>query len=176
VLGIPQAHHPFCQQFQRPALPSIRSLTTRQMNQLSLSLAIQAATFGAFAREASHESHLEALLHKPLLDAYHGAATERKGLGNLPIGMARVALTLITHQQDPRHKVVFGWSSAGMHHLLQKVSLLFAQSHGIVIMIGSHVLCSFFWGFFTTDSNARPALWARAGRDENRCQSYRQPG
>ncbi len=57
------------------------------MNQLGFSLAIQAAPFGPFSREASRQSHLQALLDKSLLDANHRAATDGEGLGNLPIGV-----------------------------------------------------------------------------------------
>jgi hypothetical protein len=53
-----QSHHPIGQQFQRPALPSVGSLATREVDQLGLTLPIQAATFGAFAWEAPGERYL----------------------------------------------------------------------------------------------------------------------
>jgi hypothetical protein len=92
VLDIVQAHHPVGQQFQRPAVPSIGSLATGQGDQLRLSLAIQAATLGAFSREASGEGHLQILSDKPLFDANDGAATDGEGLSNLPVGVAGFAL------------------------------------------------------------------------------------
>ncbi len=58
MLDIAQAHHLVSEEFQRPTLPPVWSLATREMNQLGLALAIQAATFGAFAREASCQSYL----------------------------------------------------------------------------------------------------------------------
>ncbi len=104
MLDIAQAHHPVGQQFQRPALPPIGSLATREMDQLGFSLAIQAAPFGPFAREASGESYFQVLLHKALLDTNHGATTDGEHLGNVPIGVAGPALTLIAHQEDAGEK------------------------------------------------------------------------
>jgi hypothetical protein len=65
MLDIAQAHHPVGQQFQREAVPPIGSLATREMDQLGFSLAIQAAPFGPFAREASGESYFQVLLRHP---------------------------------------------------------------------------------------------------------------
>jgi len=65
MLHIAQAHHLISEQLQRPALPSIRSLATRQMNQVGFSFAIQAAPFGPFAREAPRKSYLQAPLRHP---------------------------------------------------------------------------------------------------------------
>jgi hypothetical protein len=123
MLDIAQAHHPVGQQFQRPALPPNGSLATREMDQLGFSLAIQAAPFGPFAREASGESYFQVLLHKALLDTNHGATTDGEHLGNVPIGVAGPALTLIAHQEDAGDQVVFGRGAASMDHRFQKVSL-----------------------------------------------------
>lgn len=98
------------------------------MNQLGLTLAIQAASFGTFAREASGKRHLQVLLDKPLLDADHRTATDGESLGNLPISVTGFSLTLIAHQQDSRYQVVLGRGSAGMYHRFQPLSLLLAQS------------------------------------------------
>lgn len=98
MLHILQFHHLISQQFQCPTLPPIGSLTTGQVNQVGFTLAIQAATFRAFSRETAGEGHFQASLHKPLFDANHGAATDGKGCGNLPIGVAGVTLTEITHE------------------------------------------------------------------------------
>jgi hypothetical protein len=40
MFHVAQSHHPISQQFQRPALPSIRSLAAREMNQLGFALAV----------------------------------------------------------------------------------------------------------------------------------------
>ena len=92
MLDIFQFHHLVSEEFQRPALPSIRSLATRQMNQLGFSPAIQAATFGAFAGEASCQGDFQILLYKPLFDPNHGTATDGERLGNLPVGVAGFAM------------------------------------------------------------------------------------
>jgi hypothetical protein len=94
------------------------------MNQLSLSFAIQASPFRAFSRKASGESHFQVPLHKSLLDPNHCAATDVKGFGNLPIGVAGFTLALIAHQQDTCNQVVFGWSSARVLHRFQQSALL----------------------------------------------------
>ncbi|MBO0780579.1 MAG: hypothetical protein J2P37_17285 [Ktedonobacteraceae bacterium] len=73
------------------------------MNELGFSLAIQALAFGTFAWEASGEGYLQAPLHKTLLDANHGTATDGERLGNLPIGVTGFTLALIAHQQHTRH-------------------------------------------------------------------------
>jgi hypothetical protein len=73
------------------------------MNQLSLPLAIQAPPFGALSREAAGEGYLQALLHKPLLDTNHRAATDGEGLGNLSISRLWFSLKLIAHQQNSCH-------------------------------------------------------------------------
>jgi len=138
MLDIAQAYHAVGQQFQRPALPSIGSLATGQMDQLSFSFAIQAPPFGAFSWKTAGESHLQLLLHKPLLNANDGAAADGERFGNLPIGRTRFALTLITHQQDTSHQIVFGWRSARLRHRFQKAALLIFQSHWIAVIIGSH--------------------------------------
>jgi hypothetical protein len=109
MFHILQAHHPVGQQFERPALSPIGSLATRQMNQLGFSLAIQAPPFGTFSWKASREGYFHILLDKPLFNANNRAATDRDGLGNPAIGVIGFALTLITHQQHPRHQVVLGW-------------------------------------------------------------------
>jgi len=138
VLHIAQAHHLIGQQFQRPALSPIRGLTTGQMNQLGLALAIQAAPFRTLSGKAPGESHLQVLLDKPLLDTNHGAATDVQHLGNLSIGVTGFALTLIAHQQDARHQVVLGRSTARALHRFQPETLLLAQSHRIVVVIRAH--------------------------------------
>lgn len=97
MFHIPQAHHLIGQQLERPALSPIRSLATREMNQLGFSLAIQTAPFGTFSRKTAGEGYLQASLRKSLLDANHGAATDGEGLGNLPISVAGLALALIAH-------------------------------------------------------------------------------
>jgi hypothetical protein len=139
MLDIFQFHHLVSEEFQCPALSPIRGLATGQMNQLGLALAIQAAPFGPFSREASHQSQLQASLGKSLLDANHRAATDGEGLGNLPIGVAGVAFLLITHQQNAGYQIVLGWSPARVDHHLQPWTLLLTQSHGIAVVRGSHV-------------------------------------
>ena len=133
-----QLHHAISQQSHRPALVSIRSLATRQGNQLRLSLAIQAPLFGAFAWEAAGESHFQILLHKALLDADHSATTDGEHFGNLPIGGLWLTPALITHQQDARYQVVLGWSLTGMYHCLQPSALFLAQFHRVAIVKSSH--------------------------------------
>ena len=108
------------------------------MNQLGLTLAIQAASFGTFAREASGKRHLQVLLDKPLLDADHRTATDGESLGNLPISVTGFSLTLIAHQQDSRYQVVLGRGSAGMYHRFQPLSLLLAQSYWVAVVRRSH--------------------------------------
>jgi hypothetical protein len=98
MLDIAQLHHLVSEQLQRPALPSVGSLAAGEMDQLHLSFAIQAASFGAFTWEAPSESHLQTLLHEPLLDANHRATTDRKCFGDLAIGETRFTLAPITHQ------------------------------------------------------------------------------
>ena len=56
MLDIFQFHHLVSEEFERPALPPIGSLATRQMNQLGFSLAIQTSTLWTFSREAPGES------------------------------------------------------------------------------------------------------------------------
>src|SRR5258707_14999787 len=92
MLDISQLHHLISQQFQGPALPSIGSLATGQMDQLGFSLAIQATAFGAFPWKTAGESHLQILLDKPLFDANQRAATDGESLGNLPVGCLWLAL------------------------------------------------------------------------------------
>jgi hypothetical protein len=86
MLHILQTHHLVGQEFERPALVSIWSIATRKVDQLRLAFAVQAPSFGTFAREASGEGHLQVLLDKPLFDANHGAATDGERPGNLSIG------------------------------------------------------------------------------------------
>ena len=138
MLDIAQAHHPVGQQFQREAVPPIGGLATREMDQLGFSLAIQAAPFGPFAREASGESYFQVLLHKALLDTNHGATTDGEHLGNLPIGVAGPTLTLIAHQEDAGDQVVFGRGAAGMDHRFQKVSLPGPELHRIANRRDAH--------------------------------------
>jgi hypothetical protein len=135
MLDIAQAHHSVGQQFQRPALPPIGSLATREMDQLGFSFAIQAAPF---ARGASGESYFQVLLHKALLDTNHGATTDGEHLGNLPIGVAGPALTLIAHQEDTGDQVVFSRGAAGMDHHFQKVSLSGLELHRIANRRDAH--------------------------------------
>lgn len=72
-----QLHHLIGQEFERPTLPPIGSLATRQMNQLGFPLASPSQRCSGRARwKASGESHFQILLHKPLFDANHGAATD----------------------------------------------------------------------------------------------------
>jgi hypothetical protein len=123
-------------------LPSIRSLTTRQVNQLGFALAIQAATLGTFSRETSGESQLQILLDKPLFDTNDRAATDGERLGNLPIGCLWFALTLIAQQKNSGHQIVLGWCTAHTHHRLQKLSLLLTQSYWILVVIRSHSCAS----------------------------------
>ena len=118
MFHIPQAHHPAGQQFERPALSPIGSLATRQMNQLSFSLAIQAPPFWTFSWKASCEGDFHILLNKSLFDANHRAATDGEALDNLAIGVIGFALTLITHQKNSGNQIVFGWNFAGMYHRL----------------------------------------------------------
>jgi hypothetical protein len=144
MLDIFQFHHPVREEFQRPALTSIGSLATRQMNQSGFSLPIQAAAFGTFAREASRQSHLQILLDKPLFDANDRAATDRERLGNLPIVCLWFALTLIAHQKNSGHQIVLGWSPARVDHRLQPSALLLAQFHEIAVVRGSHTAAPLF--------------------------------
>jgi hypothetical protein len=97
MLHILSAHHLVGQEFERPALPPIGGLATRQVNQLGFSFAIQTPPFGTFPGEAEGSSHLQVPLHKPLLDPNYGAATDIQGLSNLPIGVTWVALTDASH-------------------------------------------------------------------------------
>ena len=76
MLHIFQFHHSISEEFQRPALPSIGSLATRQMDQLGFSFAIQTSTLWTFLGEASGKSHPQILLDKPLFYANHRAATD----------------------------------------------------------------------------------------------------
>lgn len=68
------------------------------MNQLGFSLAIQAAAFGTFAREASCQGDFQILLHEPLFDPNDRAATDGERLGNLPVGVTGFAMALIAHK------------------------------------------------------------------------------
>jgi hypothetical protein len=115
------------------------------MNQLSLSFAIQASPVRAFSPKASGESPIQVPVHKKQLDANHRAATDVKGFGNLPIGVAGFTLALIAHQQDTCNQVVFGWGSACAHHHFQPLVLLFAQSHRVAVVKDTH-LCPPFLG------------------------------
>jgi hypothetical protein len=83
-----------------------------------------------WAQIRDRESHFQAPLHKPLLDTNHPAATDIQSLGYLPIGVTGFTLTLIAQQQLTCYQIVLGWSPAGVHHRLQKPSLLLTQSHG----------------------------------------------
>jgi hypothetical protein len=148
MLDIAQAHHPVSEQLQRPALSPIRGLATGQMNQLGLALAIQASAFGTFSGEAADESHLQVLLHKSLFDTYHRAATHIQRLGNLSIGCLWFTLALIAHQQHAGHQIVLGWSTTHVDHRLQPSTLLLAQSHGIAVVISTHLFPSFSRLFF----------------------------
>ncbi len=138
MLHILQTYHLVGQEFERPALVSIWSIATRKVDQLRLAFAVQAPPFGAFAREASGEGHLQVLLDKPLFDANHGAATDGERPGNLSIGMTGFALTLIAHQQHSCHQIGLGWSGTSMHHGLQKPSLFLTQSHRKPVVRGFH--------------------------------------
>jgi len=91
-----------------------------------------------WARIRDRESQFQAPLHKPLLDTNHHAATDIQSLGYLPIGVTGFTLTLIAQQQLTCYQIVLGWSPAGVHHRLQKPSLLLTQSHGITVVIDSH--------------------------------------
>ena len=161
MLDIAQQNHLIGQQFQRPALPPIGSLATGQMNQLRLALAIQAAPLGAFAREASGEGHLQVMLHKPLFDPNHGAATDIQGLSDLPIGCLWFALIPIAHQQHPCHQIVLGRSSARMCHCREKCSLLLTQPHRIRVVIGAHACSS----FLSSCRSHHPAFRSGSGSD-----------
>src|SRR5260221_7321424 len=129
MLDILQLRHPVSEQFQGPAVPPIGSLATGQVNQLSFSLAIEAATFWAFSRKASNEGYLQVFLDKPLFDANDRAAADREHLGNLPIGCLWFALTLIAHQEDSGHQIVLGWCTAHVDHRFQPLVLLLTQFH-----------------------------------------------
>jgi hypothetical protein len=138
MLDIFQFHHLVGEEFQGPALPPIGSLTTRQMNQLGLALAIQAALLGSFAWEATGEGDFQIFLHKPSLDTNHRAATDIQGFGNLPIGVPGFSPILIAHQKHARHQIMLGWSTAHVYHCLQPAVLLSTQSHRIAVVRGSH--------------------------------------
>jgi len=124
MLHILQTHHMVSEEFQCPALTPIWSLATRQVNQLGLALAIQTATLGTFSWKASGEGDFHILLDKPLFDANDRATIDVQHLSNLPVGVVGLSLTLIAHQQDSRHQIVFGWSTAHMHHCFQPSVLL----------------------------------------------------
>jgi hypothetical protein len=108
------------------------------MNQVGFSFAIQTAAFGAFSGKTSSESHLQALLDKPLFDADHGAATDRERFGTLPIGVTGVPLTLIAHQEHSGDEIVFGRCPTHLPHRFQKMALLLTRAYWIGVVMGSH--------------------------------------
>src|SRR5258708_34706771 len=104
MLDIFQFHHPVREEFQRPALPPIWSLATRQMNQLGFSLAIQAATLWAFSWKASREGYFHIFLDKPLFDANDGAGTDVQHLGvTIFFRVKHTLLTLLRYQTVSRY-------------------------------------------------------------------------